>query len=75
MKPLRRYQRATLYLRDGGIMVEAWEVEMFNNIVIYFDEKGNEHTAQMRDINEVVCYVDNPKVIEGSKLRRLHAKE
>lgn len=71
MKPLRKYQEATIRFRDtstymggGGVSERdseevGYEVSVYSNLVIYFDKGGNERIVSLRDIKEIVEYAED----------------
>jgi len=60
MKPLRRYNKATIWFRDhtqpDG---EYFEVNVYSSMVIYFDAKGKEHTIPMVFVKEIIEYAED----------------
>lgn len=60
MKPLRKYNKATIWFRDhtqpDG---EYFEVNVYSSMVIYFDEKGKEHTIPMVFVKEIIEYAED----------------
>lgn len=58
MKALRSYKIGYIKKRDSEYE-KAFEIEVYQNIVIYYDEKGNERTLPMYFVSEVVEYAED----------------
>lgn len=60
MKALRTYTKALIWFKDGKERDgEYFEVNIFANMVIFMDKKGNEHTMPMYFIKEITEYVED----------------
>jgi len=60
MKPLRKYSKATIYFRDftepDG---EYYDVCLYSSLVVFFDKNGNERTAPMVFVKQIIEYVED----------------
>lgn len=60
MKPLRRYQKATIFFRDcNETDGEYFDVCIYSSVLIFFDKKGHERTVPMVFVKEVIEYVED----------------
>jgi hypothetical protein len=64
MKPLRKYKEAWLKQRNSDFE-KIFEVCIYQSLIIYFDEKGNERTLPIHFVEEVVEYAEDRIPKEG----------
>lgn len=58
MRPLKKYGRASVYLR-GGDREDGFEVEVYGSLVTYYDEYGDYRIRPLYTIKEVVNYKED----------------